>query len=171
LFSEKLLETNKYKTVLEDYLISLGISNYEIKSKETGKIPMTCFPFFKSNSKNILNIGSAGGWSKPSTGYTFKNIDRNTNKILDFLSDRRSFKNFLKKDRFWFYDLIFLDVLFYNNHLGKKLFTDMFTKNNSKTIFKFLDNKSNFIDEIKIMLSFPKSIFLTAVLKRLFKGL
>ena len=171
LFSEKLLETNKYKTVLEDYLISLGISNYEIKSKETGKIPMTCFPFFKSNSKNILNIGSAGGWSKPSTGYTFKNIDRNTNKILDFLSERRSFKNFLKKDRFWFYDLIFLDVLFYNNHLGKKLFTDMFTKNNSKTIFKFLDNKSNFIDEIKIMLSFPKSIFLTAVLKRLFKGL
>ena len=46
----------------------------------------------------------------------------------------------------------------------------MFRKNNSKTIFKFLDNKSNFIEEFKIMLSFPKSIFLTAVLNRLFKG-
>jgi len=132
---------------------------------------MTCFPFFKKNSENILNIGSAGGWSKPSTGYTFKNIDKHTTRIIEFLKRDISFKKFMSKDRFWFYDLIFLDVLFYKNHLGKKLFTDMFRKNNSKTIFKFLDNKSNFIEEFKIMLSFPKPIFLTAVLNRLFKGL
>ena len=77
----------------------------------------------------------------------------------------------MKKNRFWFYDLIFLDVLYYKNHLGKQLFTDMFNKNNPKTIFKFLDNKSSFIEELKIMLSFPKTIFLSAVLKRICKGL
>jgi lycopene beta-cyclase len=77
----------------------------------------------------------------------------------------------LEKDRFWFYDLIFLDVLFYKNHLGKTLFTNMFKKNDPKTIFRFLDNKSSIYEEFKIMLSFPKLIFLSAVLKRLFKGL
>ena len=171
LFSEQLLETDKYKSALKDYLSSSGILNYQIKSRESGKIPMTCYPFFELNTKNILNIGSAGGWSKPSTGYTFKNIDRNTSRILDFLKEDRSFKEFLKKDRFWFYYLIFLDVLFYKNHLGKTLFTSMFKKNDPKTIFRFLDNKSSIYEEFKIMLSFPKLIFLSAVLKRLFKGL
>ncbi len=171
LFSKDLLESHKYENAIKKYLNSSNINKYKIISKESGKIPMTCFPFFKKNSKNILNIGSAGGWSKPSTGYTFKNIDKHTTRIVEFLKRDVSFKKFMSKDRFWFYDLIFLDVLFYKNHLGKKLFTDMFRKNNSKTIFKFLDNKSNFIEEFKIMLSFPKSIFLTAVLNRLFKGL
>ena len=121
--------------------------------------------------RDSLNIGSAGGWSKPSTGYTFKNIDRNTTKIIEFLKCENNFKKFLKKNRFLFYDLIFLDVLYYKNHLGKQLFTNMFKKNDPKTIFKFLDNKSSFIEELKIMLSFPKTIFLSAVLKRIYKGL
>ena len=171
LFSKKLLDENKYKSSIENYLLKSGIDDFEIKSKESGQIPMTCFPFFEANTKNILNIGSAGGWSKPSTGYTFKNIDKNTSKIIDFLKSNDNFKTFMKKNRFWFYDLIFLDVLYYKNHLGKQLFTDMFNKNNPKTIFKFLDNKSSFIEELKIMLSFPKTIFLSAVLKRIYKGL
>ena len=169
LFSKRLLESNKYEAAINKYLNSLNINQYKIISKESGKIPMTCFPFFNKNSENILNIGSAGGWSKPSTGYTFKNIDKQTTRIVEFLKSHRSFDKFISKDRFWFYDLIFLDVLFYKNHLGKKLFSDMFKKNNSKTIFRFLDNKSNFIEEFKIMLSFSKTIFLSAVLKRLFR--
>ena len=171
LFSKKLLEENKYKSAIEDYLFKSGVNDYSIVSKEAGQIPMTCYPFFESNSKNILNIGSAGGWSKPSTGYTFKNIDKNTSKIIDFVKSNSSFKNFINKNRFWFYDLIFLDVLYEKNHLGKNLFSNMFKKNDPKTIFKFLDNKSSFFEELKIMLSFPKTIFLSAVVKRLFKGL
>ena len=77
----------------------------------------------------------------------------------------------MKKNRFWFYDLIFLDVLFDKNYMGKNLFTNMFNKNDPKTIFKFLDNKSSFYEELKIMLSFPKTIFLFAVIKRLIKGI
>ena len=171
LFSQQVLNKEDYHLALSNYLGSSEITDYEIISKETGQIPMTCYPFFESNTKNILNIGSAGGWSKPSTGYTFKNIDRNTTKIVEFLKSENNFKKFLRKNRFWFYDLIFLDVLYYENHLGKQLFTDMFKKNDPKTIFKFLDNKSSFMEELKIMLSFPKIIFLSAVLKRICKGL
>ena len=171
LFSKKLLDQNKYKSAIENYLSESGIDDFEIKSKESGQIPMTCFPFFEANTKNILNIGSAGGWSKPSTGYTFKNIDKNTSKIIRFVKSNDSFKKFMKKNRFWFYDLIFLDVLFDKNYLGKNLFTNMFKKNDPKTIFKFLDNKSSFYEELKIMLSFPKTIFLFAVIKRLIKGI
>ena len=87
---------------------------------------------------------------------------------LNFLKTKDDFKNFSKTTRFWFYDLIFLDVLYQNNHLGRKLFSQMFKNNQSKLIFKFLDEKSNFFDELKIMSSFSTGIFIKTILKRIF---
>jgi lycopene beta-cyclase len=168
LFSKDLLDKQGYEKPLTNYLKELGITNYNITNKESGKIPMTGFPFHKQNSKNIIYIGSAGGWSKPSTGYTFKNIERKSKLLLKFLKNEDDFIKFSKTTRFWFYDLIFLDVLYQNNHLGRKLFSQMFKNNQSKLIFKFLDEKSNFFDELKIMSSFSTGIFIKTILKRIF---
>ncbi|MDG1052142.1 MAG: lycopene cyclase family protein [Flavobacteriaceae bacterium] len=168
LFSKDLLEKKGYEKPIINYLKEAGITNYSITNKESGEIPMTGFPFHKQNSKNIIYIGSAGGWSKPSTGYTFKNIERKSKLLLKFLKTKDNFKNFSKTTRFWFYDLIFLDVLYQNNHLGRKLFSQMFKNNQSKLIFKFLDEKSNFFDELKIMSSFSTGIFIKTILKRIF---
>jgi lycopene beta-cyclase len=169
LFSDSLLNQKEYENALNEYLRGLGIGKFSIKSKESGKIPMTVFPFEKQNSKNILHIGTAGGWSKPSTGYTFKNIERKTKVLVKFLKQKDNFVKFSKKTRFWYYDLIFLDVLFQNNHLGSELFKQMFKNNNPNMIFKFLDEKTSFFEEIKIMLSFPNGIFIKTILKRFFK--
>ena len=169
LFSESPLNQKEYEEALNKYLRDLGIEKFSIKSKESGKIPMTVFPFEKQNSKNILYIGTAGGWSKPSTGYTFKNIERKTKALVEFLKQKDNFIKFSKKTRFWYYDLIFLDVLFQNNHLGSELFTRMFKKNSPNMIFKFLDEKTSFLEEIKIMLSFPNGVFIKTILKRIFK--
>ena len=168
LFSKDILDKKGYKSAIVDYLKKAGIKNYTVTNKEFGKIPMTGFPFHKQNSKNIIYIGSAGGWSKPSTGYTFKNIERKSKTLLKFLKKQDNFKKYSKRTRFWFYDLIFLDVLYQNNHLGRKLFTEMFKNNPPELIFKFLDEKSNFIDELKIMSSFSTSIFIKTILKRIF---
>ena len=169
LFSKNVLDKKGYENFLINYLKSLGITNYSIVSKENGRIPMTGFPFHKLNSKNIINIGSAGGWSKPSTGFTFKNIERKTKLLIDFLKNHDDFTKFYKKSRFRYYDIIFLDVLYQNNHLGKKLFTQMFKNNRSKLIFKFLDEKSNFIEELSIMANFSIGIFVKTIIKRIFK--
>lgn len=168
LFSKNLLDKKGYENSIVSYLQNSGIKDYTITNKESGEIPMTGFPFQKQNSKNIIYIGSAGGWSKPSTGYTFKNIERKSETLLKFLKLNDDFKKYSKKTRFWFYDLIFLDVLYQNNHLGRKLFTQMFKNNNPKLIFKFLDEKSNLLEEIKIMSSFSTGIFLKTIYKRLF---
>ena len=168
LFSKDILDKKGYKSAIVDYLKKAGIKNYTVTNKEFGKIPMTGFPFHKQNSKNIIYIGSAGGWSKPSTGYTFKNIERKSKTLLKFLKKQDNFKKYSRRTRFWFYDLIFLDVLYQNNHLGRKLFTEMFKNNPPELIFKFLDEKSNFIDELKIMSSFSTSIFIKTILKRIF---
>ena len=167
LFSKDLLANSEYQIEIKKHLKSLDIDNYEITLKENGVIPMTCFPFDNSNTKNIINIGTAGGWTKPSTGYTFRFIDKHSNKLIDFIKSERSFKNFKLRNRFWFYDLLFIDVLYYKNHLGSILFENMFKKNKFKSIFRFLDNESSFSEELGIIHSMPKWIFIKSFFKNL----
>ena len=167
LFSKDLLSNSEYEIEINKYLKSLEIEDYKINLKENGVIPMTCFPFDNANSKNIINIGTAGGWTKPSTGYTFRFIDKYSNSIIAIIKSDKSFKDFKLKSRFWFYDLLFIDVLYYNNHLGSILFENMFRKNKFKSIFRFLDNESNFTEELKIISSFPKWIFIKSFFKNL----
>ena len=170
LFSENLLHFDDYETGIKAYLDSKGITEYEIKEKEQGNIPMTCFPFEKLNCRSLLHIGTAGGWTKASTGYTFMNTRRNIERLIPFLKTDAGLNTFTIKSRFRFYDLLFLDVLNRYNAHGSRLFTRMFKKNPPVRIFRFLDEKTNFIEELKIMASFSftqKIWFLKALFKRI----
>lgn len=171
LFSENLLHFDDYETGIKAYLDSKGITEFEIEEKEQGNIPMTCFPFEKLNSRSLLHIGTAGGWTKASTGYTFMNTRRNIERLIPFLKTDAGLNTFTIKSRFRFYDLLFLDVLNRYNAHGSRLFTRMFKKNPPVRIFRFLDEKTNFIEELKIMASFSftqKIWFLKALFKRIF---
>ena len=170
LFSENLLHFDDYETGIKAYLDSKGITEFEIEEKEQGNIPMTCFPFEKLNYRSLLHIGTAGGWTKASTGYTFMNTRRNIERLIPFLKTDAGLNTFTIKSRFRFYDLLFLDVLNRYNAHGSRLFTRMFKKNPPVRIFKFLDEKTNFIEEVKIMASFSftqKIWFLKALFKRI----
>ena len=167
LFSKNLLDDKEYKTEINNYLESSELKDFKIKSKEKGVIPMTCFPFDNANTKNLVNIGTAGGWTKPSSGYTFRFIDKYSDKLIDFIKSEKSFKKFKLRDRFWFYDLLFIDVLYYQNHLGSSLFENMFKKNKFKSIFRFLDNESSLIEELKVIYSFPKWVFIKSFFKNI----
>ena len=168
LFSKDLLKDYEYEIEINKYIVNLGIGNFQIISKEKGIIPMTCFPFEKENTNNIVNIGTAGGWTKPSTGYTFRFIDKFSDRTIEFLKLDKSFKKFKIKNRFWFYDLIFIDVLYYNNSLGSNIFQRMFEKNKFKSIFQFLDNESRLNQELKIIFSMPNKL---AFIKSFFRNI
>ena len=63
---------------------------------------MTCFHFWKNNSKNIIHIGTAGGWSKASTGFTFKNTTKKTIQLVAYLKANKPLESFHKINKFWF---------------------------------------------------------------------
>jgi len=168
LFSKDLLQYADYENSIKDYLENKNISDFEILEKEKGSIPMTSFNFSNLNSKHVLNIGTAGGWTKASTGYTFRNTSKKTKQLVSFLKTEKHLPKFYKKTKFWYYDLIFLDVLANHNEEGSALFSSMFKKANSETIFKFLDEESTLIEDVKIILSVPPKRFIQAFLKRLF---
>ena len=168
-FSKDLLKKDEYELELIKYIKSLRVDKFKIIEDEFGVIPMTCYPFEKKNTSKILNIGTAGGWTKPSSGYTFKFIEKNTIKLLTHIKKNTQLSNFKIKTRHWIYDLIFLDVLYKNNYLGSNLFTKMFSKNPMEKIFMFLDNETSITDELKITASFPKRIFTNSLVNNIGK--
>ena len=168
LFSEDLLENEEYETAIKDYLSQKNAGEFSIEDKEQGAIPMTAYPFWKSNTPNIMHIGTAGGWTKASTGFTFQKTMRKTNEVVAFLKQDKALNTLIQKNRFWFYDLLFLDVLSKHNEKGHLLFSLMFKENKTDRIFKFLDEQTSFLEEIKIMMSFPAGLFVKALWKRMF---
>ena len=169
LFSHKLLKKSEYETEIQNYIQKLGITNYEIIEKEQGSIPMTSYPFWKSNTKNVINIGTSGGWTKASTGYTFKNSDKKSTELVSFLQTETDFTRFHKKTKFWLYDLLLLDILDRKNELGSSIFSSMFQKGNPTLMFKFLDEESSLKEDIEVILKCPKMLFIKAILHVVYK--
>ena len=165
LFSHSLLTTAEYEDDIKKYIEKLGIKDYRIIEKEQGSIPMTCYPFWKKNSKRVLNIGTAGGWTKASTGYTFKNSDKKSSRLVEFLQQQADFRKFHRNNKFWFYDLLLLDILHRQNELGSRIFSSMFKNGNPALIFKFLDEETSLIEDIKVILKCPKMLFIKALFR------
>jgi lycopene beta-cyclase len=168
LFSKDLLSKKEYEDEIIKYIQNLGITEYEIVEKEQGNIPMTCYKFWENNSKNRINIGSAGGWTKASTGFTFKNTSKKAKQLVQFLETNSDFRKFHKIDKYWFYDLLFIDVLYQNNAIGSRVFSSLFEKGNPVPIFKFLDDESTLLQDLQIILKCPKIEFIKSLVKRVF---
>jgi lycopene beta-cyclase len=168
LFSPDLLSTAAYEKGIKDYLQKVGIEKYTIEEKENGCIPMTAYNFDRHNTKTLLHIGTAGGWTKASTGYTFQKTIKKTAELIDFIKKERPLNDFKTRNKYHFYDTLFIDVLAQYNEKGGALFKNLFQQNKHLTIFKFLDEEASLWDDLKIMRSFPLLVFVKALFKRLF---
>ena len=147
-----------YDDQLKNYIKNqLKIKNYKILYEEQGKIPL----FHKSSiiKKNEISIGTAGGMTRLSTGYTFLNIQDHSRYICKNFGNIDKIKKFKIKKKYKYLDKIFLKVLSKYPERMPEIFYNMFTANNEKVI-KFLSNKSNIVDDINIILKMPKAIFI-----------
>ncbi|HOZ74210.1 MAG TPA: lycopene cyclase family protein [Flavobacterium sp.] len=168
LFSPSLIDKNQYEQGIRDYLSSKNITEYTIEKTESGVIPMTVYPFWKANTKNILHIGTAGGWTKPATGYTFLNALPLAAKLANDIKNQNSdFTRFFKTNRFLWYDRLLIEVLYRDNASGQQLFTQLFTKANPANVLRFLQQQTHFWQELPILLACPKVPFIKAALRSL----
>ncbi|QBA63111.1 lycopene cyclase family protein [Muriicola soli] len=169
LFSSQLLEDKEYEEAIQDYMLSeFNCSDYRILEKEKGSIPMTCYDFSQHNSKSVFHIGTAGGWSKPSTGYTFNNTSKKTEELIAYLKTGNSLEKFHKKDRFWYYDLLLLNILYRDNELGHRIFESLFKHRKPQLIFKFLDEETKWYEDIYIMMAPNPIPFIKSLVRHLY---
>ena len=150
-----------YENQINNYIKNnLKIKNYEITYKEEGAIPLF-YPLNK-NEKNKINIGTAGGMTRLSTGYTFLNIQEHSKYIRENIDNISNAKKFEIDKKYQFLDEIFLRVLKKNPEKMSDIFFRMF-KTSPKTVIKFLSNKSNFLEDLRIIFKMPKLIFIKAL--------
>ena len=147
-----------YDNQLKDYLKNyLKINNYKINFKETGAIPL--FRPKIKKKENQIEIGTAGGMTRLSTGYTFLNIQEQSKYISQNIVNINNTKLFLLNKKYQFLDNIFLKVLKNNPNDMSKIFYKMFNCA-PNTVINFLSNKSNIYEDISIISKMPKWMFL-----------
>ncbi len=151
-------ELLNYEKQLKDYIANnLNIKKYKITYSEKGAIPL----FQQKNIKRVneIYIGSAGGMTRLSTGYTFLNIQEQSKYIRENIENIENIEIFKIDKKYDFLDNVFLNVL--SNHPDKmpNIFFKLF-ETSPKTIINFLSNKSSFIEDLSIILKMPKLLFL-----------
>jgi len=150
-----------YDVQIKDYLENhLNLKDYKVTYKEVGAIPL----FYPTNysSSNKINIGTAGGMTRLSTGYTFLNIQEHSKYIRENIENITITKTFNIKKRYQILDKIFLKVLEKHPQKMPDIFFKMFN-GSPKTVIKFLSNKSNFLEDLSLILKMPKWIFIRAL--------
>jgi len=168
LFSKELLDHNKYDEALRNYILKqLQLPSYEISEEEFGIIPMTNHSFPVSNG-NIINIGTAGGQTKGSSGYTFRFIQKHSEAIVKCLAETGKPLGLQSPARrFQFYDSVLLNILNNKTLAGEKIFSELFERNKASEVFKFLDNETSLSEELKIISTLPTLPFGKAALNHM----
>ena len=170
LFSSSPLKQEKYIKELKKYIKEvLKIENYTIEHEEFGIIPMSLAKFEQNPKPNVINLGTSGGYTKASSGYTFQFIQKNVLDIVKNLKAGKSpVQNLSFKNKIYrWYDRTLINVLLTKKLTGKEIFTIMFKKNSAHKILAFLGNESTITEDILIMKKFPKIPFLLAGIKSL----
>ena len=152
-----------YESQIKNYISRLGLKDYKINFKEEGAIPL----FHPANEKggNKINIGTAGGMTRLSTGYTFLNVQEHSKYIRMNIKNIQSTKIYDIGKKYQILDKVFLRVLEKNPEKMPNVFYNMFSVS-SGTAIKFLSNKSNIMEDISIILKMPKWTFIKALFRK-----
>ena len=167
LFSKELLQPQAYENALKTYLKDQWqLQDYKVLEEEWGVIPMTnaAFPTIE---KNIVHLGTAGGQTKASSGYTFQFIQKQSAAIVDSLIQKdHPFTEPQFGRRFHFYDSVLLHILHHRTLPGDVIFSHLFQKNKAAQVFRFLDNDTSLPQELRIISTLPTLPFLKAAVAR-----
>jgi lycopene beta-cyclase len=126
---------------------------------------------FKAAEGRILHLGTAGGQTKASSGYTFRFIQKNSVNIIESLvnhGDPFHLKTSGNK-RFAWYDSVLLNILNHKTLEGRYIFKLLFKRNSPEKILRFLDNETNFAQEFRLLNTLPQWPFMKAGVAEFFK--
>lgn len=165
-YSQENIDTVTLEKKLRKYLSAkLNLTDYEISFQELGVIPMTNKKRKRTNSDYIIPIGTAAGWTKASTGYTFQKIQENSSKIVSNIERGiPPLEGIHRKVRHEFYDNILLNIA--KKWPGKlsSVFSDLFLNNPPEKVLRFLSEETTLLDEVKLLGKLKYAIFIKSLL-------
>ncbi|GGY01170.1 lycopene cyclase [Streptomyces djakartensis] len=155
-FSRAPLTTAAYEAALGHYARQvLGLDAFTVESAEQGVIPMTDARFPRRTGNAVFRIGTAGGATRPATGYTFAAVQRHSRAVAAALRDGNATVPPPHRRRALFMDAVLLRALDTGRIDGPAFFTDLFRRTPAHRLLRFLDGATSLREEWGIGLRTP----------------
>ncbi|XBA03197.1 lycopene cyclase family protein [Fibrella sp. ES10-3-2-2] len=170
-FGQQVLADAEYTDALRRYISTfIDTGGYRIQETERGVIPMTDELPPVQPGGHVLRIGMAGGYTRPSTGYTFQRTQECLRGLVDNWVKTGTPTLQTGEVRSWVkraLDTVFLNVLIHHRFPAVDLFTRLFTHNKPAVLFRFMNEESTFWEDLQVINSMPKRPFVLAALDSL----
>jgi lycopene beta-cyclase len=170
-YSKIIKKKSEYQNEIDHYLREKNIKG-KITYTEYGAIPLNLKKNNKksNSSKDYIKIGSAGRLTRASTGYTFQAIQSFSEQLAGNLKlDRNLTVPNIRHKKYDFLDEIFLSVMEHEYKSMPGIFFNLFKSNDSVATISFLSDRSNWIQDLKVILSMPKLIFIKNLILHIYK--
>jgi lycopene beta-cyclase len=164
-FSPAVLDAAGYARALEAYLPHMlgGDVPHEVERTERGVIPMTDAVFARRAGRRVFRLGTAGGATRPSTGYTFAAMQRQAAAVAAALAAGRDpLPPRPYPRRHGWMDALVLRALADGSLDGPAFFARLFDRNPPQRVLRFLDGLSTPASELAVMATAPRGVMLRA---------
>jgi lycopene beta-cyclase len=148
---------------------TLGIHDYRVLSKEGGVTPLSDSPFPRKAGRHILNVGIRGGRVKPSSGYSFTRIQKDSAAIVQSLmKNGHPFEISPDPGFYRFCDSTLLQIMNKRGETVKPIYLALFKKNPAERVFRFLDETHSQGGNLALLLSLPLRYFWRGLFREAF---
>jgi lycopene beta-cyclase len=165
-FSRERLPTDAYDAALDAYLRArwaVDPADTAVEAVEDGVIPMTDAPFPRRAGRHVFRLGTAGGATRPSTGYTFAAMRRQAVAVAAGLRDgREPLPPAPYPARHRWMDAVLLRALDRGLVPGPELFVRLFERNPPERVLRFLDGATGLREDLALMATSPQLPMLRA---------
>lgn len=154
-----------YGPALEEYIHSnLGVQEFRILAQEGGVNPLTDFDFARRLGPRVMAIGTAGGRVKPTSGYAFTRIQKDSAAIVQSLVQNcHPFGVPANPGFFRLCDAIILKIMDEHGDQVESIFARMFKANTVERVFHFLDEVSSPVENLRLIASLAQPLFVRAL--------
>src|SRR5690606_37088575 len=165
-FSRAPLTTEAYEAALGQYARHvLRLGPFTVEAAEQGVIPMTDARFPRRAGASVFRIGTAGGATRPATGYTFAAVRRHSAAVAAALHDGHDDIPAPHGRRALAMDAILLRALDTGRVDGPAFFTGLFRRTPPERLLRFLDGATSLREEWGIGLRTPVGPMLRTALE------
>ncbi len=168
MFSTRPRDREFYDARVRRHLDRLGAGEVSIERAEYGDIPMDDRPRGQQWGRHVWNLGTVGGMTKPTSGYTFQRIHAQARHLVGHWA-RGTTPTPLPHPpaRYRFADRTLLNILHHHPEHGRPIFERLFRTTAIDDVLTFLDEESTFGDDARMVSKLPWTPFLRAAVSEL----
>nr|AAY90026.1 predicted lycopene cyclase [uncultured bacterium BAC13K9BAC] len=160
-------DKNKMTDEVHEYIKQRYGNEYSVVREEYGEIPLTTNVKINNKNSKYINIGIPSGATRASTGYTFLNIQKQTDEYIKKLNGDTytEYSDTFRSRVLRKMDNVLLQIIKDHPMVSKNILYRMFKCNDSKRVIRFLSDKPTLLDILLIVWNMPKLIFIKYAIK------